>query len=178
LQYARRWVELFEKMIHDHPEVAKYASWIQLTRGLADLCSLLPDEPFHDPALALKLARRANELMPEDGMVQQSLGWAQYRVGDWKGCIESLMKTDAPSNGSYVAAMAYLKLGEEAKARESFDRCDVWLKRYEELWNPGVYPSLFLMRQLRAEAAAMLGLHPSQGEAKSKRDPGPLRRPK
>ena len=51
---------------------------------IADLLTTAP-EPLRDPDLALKLARRAVELKPEDGHCMRSLGWALYRSGDYRG---------------------------------------------------------------------------------------------
>src|SRR5262249_18878037 len=154
-----------EKLARDHPGFPLDRDrWSQLIYMLADLSSCFPEERFHNPGQALKLARRAVELKPEDGTARQSLGWAQYRVGDWKGCIESLMKTDAPTNGSFIGAMAHWQLGDKAKARDLFDRADQWLKGYEERCSERekrgeiTYPFPRMLRRVRTEAAALLGV--------------------
>jgi hypothetical protein len=82
-------VELGETLVRDHPAVPDYRG--HLANGMAAaacIYSLSPEKPFHNPALALKLARRADELAP--GSAQNAIGWAQYRLGDWKGCITSV----------------------------------------------------------------------------------------
>ena len=66
-------------------------------------------------------------------MARQSLGWLQYRLGDRKGCIESLEKQeDYARDGDFFGAMARWQLGEKAQARAEFDRADAWFKGYEQ----------------------------------------------
>jgi hypothetical protein len=177
VQVGRRWVDLGEELIRVRPEFAGHRGLRLMASAVADLCSAFPAEPFHDPALALTLARRAVERGPDDVIPRQSLGWALYRVGDWKGCIESLMNTDAPANGSFIAAMAHWRLGNKVEARESFDRGDAWLKRYDGQWNASIYPPPFMLRRARAEAAMLLGVEPSRQEATSGPASGPVVRP-
>src|SRR5262249_25634502 len=128
---ARRGVELGEKLARDHPAFPLDRDRLSLLIcQLADLSSCFPEERFHNPGQALKLARRAVELKPEYGTALPSLGWAQYRLGDWKGCIASL--TENEGDHLSLLAMAYWQLGDKAKARDLFDRADQWLKGYEE----------------------------------------------
>lgn len=145
-------------------------------------------EAHRDPELALRYARRAVELKSGDAMCQQSLGWALYRTGDWKGCIETREKqVSYVQNGSFFAAMAYWQLGDKSRAREQFARADKWtdgyLKRCEERKKLGqiTYPDPSLFRRIRSEAAALIGSEQLRGEADSKdaHDPsGPPTRPR
>ncbi len=72
---------------------------------IADLLTSAP-EPLRDPELALRLARRAVELKPGDGMCQQSLDWALYRSGDYRGSIEAIEKAFDDGESNFVLAMA------------------------------------------------------------------------
>ncbi len=87
---------------------------------IADLLTTAP-EPFRDPDLALKLARRAVELKPGDGLCTQSLGWALYRSGDYRGSIEAIGKQSGSGLNDFVLAMAQWQLGERTEARTLFD---------------------------------------------------------
>jgi serine/threonine protein kinase len=124
-------------------------------------------EGRRDPELALRCARRALELKPDDQMCQQSLGWALYRTGDWKGCIKSLEKNP---DGDFFVAMAYWQLGDHAQARTLFERTDTWLKGYEKRYEERLkqdtvlYPPPAMLKRFRAEAAALMGVKESSND--------------
>jgi tetratricopeptide (TPR) repeat protein len=127
---------------------------------LADLLSTAPTTSARDPALILELAERAAAMEPDDHMVRQSLSWAQYRNGNWKGCIDSEMKTGHPDEGGFFLAMAYWRLGDKASARTWYDRADKCLQGIEVRFKgreDEVHPSPSMLRQVRDEAAALLG---------------------
>ena len=141
---------------------------------LADSLSTAP-EGLRDPELALGLAEKALDLEPGNGMTWQSLGWARYRAGDWDGCIESLEKQDSyPGAGDFFAAMAHWRRGDRDKAREVFGRTDRWLAGYEKRWGGKVvYPYPSMLRRIRAEAAALLGVGPAPDESRPQPALGP-----
>jgi hypothetical protein len=63
--------------------------------------------------------------------------------------------------------MAHWKLGDRAKARAVFDRADAQLKGYEDTWKKRAYgqgvvyhPEPWMLRPVRSEAAALLGVVP------------------
>jgi tetratricopeptide (TPR) repeat protein len=156
----QRFLPEAEKLVEDYPAFAQYREAAATVLYLmADLHSVSSEEHSDDPALAMTLARRAVEIAPESGMARQSLGWALYRTGDWKGCVESFRKEGEQAT-DYFLAMAYWRLGDKTKAREVFDRSSTWLVGYEQRWdrNPNVYPIPSMQRRVRAEAAALLGL--------------------
>jgi serine/threonine protein kinase len=141
---------------------------------LADFLSTAP-KGFRDPDLALKLARRANELNP-DGRRARSLGWALYFTGDWKGSLASLKKTSGGGEDSFVSAMARWQLGETAEAKACFERAGKSLKGYEkrseELAKREqlLLPMLVMYKRLQAEAAALLGVPDKPPAEKPKTD--------
>ena len=130
---------------------------------IADLLTTAP-EPLRDPELALKLARRAVELKPEDGMCQQSLSWALWRSGDYRGSIDAIGKTFNGGERNFVLAMAHWQLGEKTEARTIFDGGSEWLKGYEQRCEEAAkqrtvkFPLPVQLKRLQAEAAAMLGV--------------------
>ncbi len=97
----------------------------------------------------------------------QSLGYALYRCGDWKGCIETLrsLPVEKPGdNRSFFLAMAYWQLGENTQAKACFDGANEWLKEWEHDCEEApkkylsIYPPVSLEKRLQAEAAALLGV--------------------
>jgi tetratricopeptide (TPR) repeat protein len=77
--------------------------WTEAERDLKQALVLKPDQPLVMNYLAytwveqgvnlqeaLKMLRRAVELRPEDGFIIDSLGWAHYRMGDYRTAIEFL----------------------------------------------------------------------------------------
>ena len=138
-------------------------------------------------ARGLEVARKALELSPDDEYSRQSLGWVRYPAGDWKGCIQS-EETDEglrPRDGDFFAAMAHWRLGEKAQARMVFDRAGQvvrgvrpgrWIERREN----GQYtlPDRHVRRQIRAEAAALLGVGPSEERLKPRTASEPTSSPK
>ena len=107
----------------------------------------------------------AVELNPENGDCRRSLGRAQYRIGDWKGCVESFGKRP-DKTADYFLAMACWRLGDKARAHDLFHRADEWRVGYEKNWKSNTLPSPAMLRGIRAEAAALLGVKPPVGEAK------------
>jgi serine/threonine protein kinase/tetratricopeptide (TPR) repeat protein len=97
-------------------------------------CALLlttcPNPKFRDPREAVEHAKKAVELQPQYGLAWQVLGWAQYRAGDWRACIEALAqscKLQPGGTGDHsqwiVLALAHARLAEQPglpeKPRES-----------------------------------------------------------
>ncbi|MFN0056257.1 MAG: protein kinase domain-containing protein [Planctomycetales bacterium] len=136
---------------------------------LADLLTTAPDW-LRDPDLALKLARRAFELKPEDDVCQKSLGWALYRTGDWKGSLEMLRMQPNGGESDFVRAMAHWQLGDQDEARACFDRGKEWLPAYEkhceERLKQGqtTHPSPAMFKSLQADAEKLLGNAPTLDE--------------
>jgi tetratricopeptide (TPR) repeat protein len=137
---------------------------------LADILSTAPEE-LRDPDLGLKLARKANELKPEDGMCAQSLGWALYRTGDWGGSMEAIKRQPDTSESGFVLAMAHWQLGEKTEARALFERSNEWLKEYEQRCEEFLkqrvvpHPSVSMLKRLQTEATALLGVTPPTVES-------------
>lgn len=170
---ARQAVELGETLVREHPDIPEYRDKLVLVLSdLAGWYAASPANPAHSPARALEMARKATDLDPENGIALQSLGWAQYRAGDSKSCIGSWEKSKSdPRDGDFIAAMAYWQLGEKAHARVVFDRAEQWLAGYERRWNAGIFPDPSMLREVRAEAAKLLGVEPAHREGTGKPRP-------
>jgi tetratricopeptide (TPR) repeat protein len=114
------------------------------------------DPNQRDPAWAVKLAKLAVEREPDNGVFANTLGTAQYRVGDWKAALESLKTANELNQGAYFAhdgfflAMACWKLADK-------DRAGKWYTAAER-WTAKNAPKVKELLGFRAEAAALLGL--------------------
>jgi Tfp pilus assembly protein PilF len=96
--------------------VAHYRAVLELDHNsvvaLNDLAFLLSKD---NPDEALKYAQQAGELAPDNGAVQDTLGWVYYNRGIYKSAI-GYLRTAAEKNGTpirkYHLGMAYLKSGD------------------------------------------------------------------
>jgi tetratricopeptide (TPR) repeat protein len=73
---------------------------------------------------ALKYAQAALEIGPDNPAIQDTIGWAYYRKGLYKNALPYL--TSASASGKvpvrlYHLAMLYAQLGDQKKARQTFD---------------------------------------------------------
>jgi tetratricopeptide (TPR) repeat protein len=116
------------------------------------------DPDFRDPARALELARKAVARPggKEDGNLCNTLGVAQYRLGDWQGALMSLEKAnhlreEREAEDWLFLAMAHWKLGQKVAALDSYNSA-------VKLVNKKEYPPAETSRW-RAEAAELLGLN-------------------
>ena len=83
----RRAVELDPKSAGTHNTLA----WALLT---------CPDPKLRDPAAALRHAETAVELSPSRSC-WQTLAWARYRTGDWKGAVAAMTKVTELGSPGY-----------------------------------------------------------------------------
>ena len=114
-----------------------------------------PKDPWFDPQRGLTLARRAVELYPTNWMLWNTLGVAEFRVGEWKTAEETLLKSIGVNGGQavdwYFLAMTRWHQGKLEEARDCLDRAIAWVQRNNRSEDPE-------LRQFHAEAAATLGL--------------------
>jgi tetratricopeptide (TPR) repeat protein/WD40 repeat protein len=147
-QYAEATADL-EQAAALEPQTAMYPN------NLAWLLATCPDPKFRDPDRAVRLAKKAVELAPRDGMDWNTLGVAHYRAGDRTAAIAALEKSmelraGGDSNDWFFLAMAHWKLGAKDKARRCFDRAVQWMEMNQ--------PKDEELRRFRAEAAELLGI--------------------
>jgi tetratricopeptide (TPR) repeat protein len=126
--------------------------------ALNDLAWLLAaesDPALLDPPKAVRLADEAVRLAPDLGAGWNTLGVARYRAGDWAGAVDALERSAAagPPGGTafdhFFLAMAFQRLGDEGRARDSLGRAIDRADRHR----PG-HPDL---ARFRDEAVALLG---------------------
>jgi tetratricopeptide (TPR) repeat protein len=90
-----------------------------------------PDEAFHEPDLAISLVKRAIALVPKKAKYWNTLGVAQYRLGDLEAAIATLHRSMELTGGGnpwdwFFLAMAYWKTGDPRQARAWYDRAVAW----------------------------------------------------
>ncbi|HUG93043.1 MAG TPA: protein kinase [Planctomycetaceae bacterium] len=113
-----------------------------------------PYVAFRAPAEAVRLARRAVELKPDDGTYWNTLGVAHYRAGNCSEAIAALHKAEEflpdtffAFNGFFLA-MAHCRLDNRGEARQWYDKAVEWMAK-----NAPNDKELF---RFRAEAEALL----------------------
>jgi tetratricopeptide (TPR) repeat protein len=114
-----------------------------------------PDPQFRDVDRAVKLAKKAVELMPGRGRYWTTLGVAQYRAGRWQESKQALQKSlqllgdyDEGYNTVFLA-MVHWKLGEPGAAHKRLDQAVTWIEHHK--------PGNRELRRFRGEAEELLG---------------------
>jgi tetratricopeptide (TPR) repeat protein len=146
------------------PELAKTVDLLQtaaLQTGdkelLNELAWFLADcqcSKFRDPTRAIRYAKQAIALAPEDRRFWNTLGVAHYRAGDLSAAAAALRKSmDLKAGGDpydwFFLAMIHWQQGDRAEAHAWFDKSVAWM-----------YTNTLMTEELiryQAEAAAMLG---------------------
>jgi len=116
---------------------------------------------------ALAWAQKAVERFP-NAAVWNTLGVAQYRVGDWQQCIGSLKKSEELAPGQNLAfnafflAMAHWQLANKDEARQAYDQAIEWMAKNA--------PHDDELRRFRAEAEQLVGVQKSEAETQLSKD--------
>jgi tetratricopeptide (TPR) repeat protein len=140
--------ESYSKALQLNPQSALF------NNDLAWLLVTAPDRTIHDPAQAVALARRALEIQPKAANVWNTLGVAQYRVGDYRAAIESLKKSEELAPGTdyganaFFVAMAHWQLGDKDTAHEWYSQAAEWTDKNQ--------PQNEELRRFREEAIELL----------------------
>jgi tetratricopeptide (TPR) repeat protein len=141
--------------VAEHPsDAASRKPLAQSANNLAWFLATTPHDEFRDAQRAVELAQRAVELDPKALGHWNTLGVAQFRVGDWQAALESLTKSlDARGGGDsfdwFFLAMVHHRLDHPADARRWYDQAVAWMQAHD--------PDNDLKR-FRAEAVELLGL--------------------
>ncbi len=94
-----------------------------------------PDLALRDPPRGLELARRCVAQAPTTSTYLNTLGVAEYRVGEWQAAIETLQKAEATlpdvdfGYNALVIAMAHWQLGRHDEARNWFQQAIDWQEK-------------------------------------------------
>jgi tetratricopeptide (TPR) repeat protein len=124
---------------------------------VAWLFATWPDLQFRHPQRAVELAKKAVELVPQEGNYWNTLGVAYYRAGDWNAAMAALMKStellheDLLSFNAFFLAMAQCRLGNKDEACSWYDQAVAWMDKNQ--------PTNEELRRFRAEAAELLGVN-------------------
>jgi tetratricopeptide (TPR) repeat protein len=124
-----------------------------LNNTLAWFLATSPEPRLRDPALAVRLAKKAVNAEPKSADYRNTLGVALYRNGDDKAAVAELetamsLRAGGNSDDWFFLAMAYRRLGDNDKAQSYFDRAVQWMDKYR--------PHDDETRRFRAEAEALL----------------------
>ena len=143
----RQLVERFPQVALPHNDLA----WFLAT---------CPDTKFRDPGRAVELAKKAVELAPKQGAYWNTLGIAQYRLGNLDAAIEALKKSEELLPGQYFSfnafflAMTHWQSDNKEEARKWFDQAVEWMEKNK--------PQDEELKRFRAEAAELLGVKEKQ----------------
>jgi serine/threonine protein kinase/tetratricopeptide (TPR) repeat protein len=138
--------------------------------NLAWMLASVPGDPWHDPAKALALARKAVELKSTNWLFWNTLGVAAFRVGDWDMADKALRKAINLDGGGgnafnwFFLAMNLWHQGQRKEACQYFDQAVDWFKK-EKPDDPELH-------RFHAEAAELLGLsrpEPREGMQQTER---------
>jgi eukaryotic-like serine/threonine-protein kinase len=131
-------------LLHDDPTRLNAVSY-----GVAKDAGRKPEEY----RLALGRAEAAVKLAPQDAMILNTLGAAQYRNGLYREALETLTRSDEMAGGQAVADAAFLalthyRLGNAARAREYLE----WFRKQSREQQTRVFD-----QELLAEVEGLLG---------------------
>jgi len=154
----REAVTIAERLQADFPTQPRYQRTLVLTQNnLAWVLVTCAETKLRDPVNAVELAKKAVELAPTAATNQNTFGVARFRIGDWRGAIESLTKSEELAPGKHVGfnafflAMAHWQLGDKTRARFWYEKAVSWMEKNQ--------PQDEELTRFRAEAAALLGVN-------------------
>ncbi len=133
-----------------------YSSLIaEANNNLAWLLATCPDAELRDPPEALRLARCAVEVEPQQGNFWNTLGVACYRAGELDDAKKALEKSLELRNAGdsfdwFFLALVDVKRGNVNQAREWYDKAVAWYRNNR--------PNDQELFHFNVEAAAAIGL--------------------
>ena len=122
-----------------------------LARAMTDCPTL--ENPEREEAVTL--ASRAVEFRPTDRFFWLVLGRARYRVADFRGALDALLKArefgDGEASTFFLLAMAEAHLGNADSAQEWFAKGAAWMEEHPQVEGGDIVA-------FRAEAEQLLGV--------------------
>jgi tetratricopeptide (TPR) repeat protein len=113
-----------------------------------------PDPSRRNPDEAVRLARLALALSPDDANFLNTLGVAQYRAGNLPAAIAALERSDrlrpASAHNAFFLAMAQARLGHHELAQQWYRKAGEWARRKQSA------SEISELTRFREEAAAVL----------------------
>ncbi len=150
-------IEGIDLLPEDSLPVARRQALVgQALNNLAWLEATCPDTSFRNPRDAVRHARRATVVQPEEGNYWNTLGAAHYRAGDWDDAKSALTRSmalrghEGDSFDWFFLALVELKMGQAKAARAWYDRAIEWYRQRAPLDNE--------LYRFQTEAALALGL--------------------
>ncbi|MFO0913443.1 MAG: protein kinase [Pirellulales bacterium] len=130
---------------------------------IAQLLITAPSELRND-ALALEFARRAVGLAPTGTEANFTMGWALYRSGQWRDCVNLLNKPSEDVSGAslFVMGMALWQLDRKDEARQNVEQAARLFESYKKSVNDNLaagrftFPLSSMVARLYDEAIALL----------------------
>jgi eukaryotic-like serine/threonine-protein kinase len=177
-QALREALSLSEKLAAGSPGEPRRRDRLAHARGrLAWFLVTCPNANYRDAQEAVRLAREATRTSPQTGAHWGTLGLAHYRAGDWEAAVTALdraweLKKGADAAECFSLAMSLWRQGKKGAARDWHRRGARWLEdnRQNLARTPG-YAAI--LRQLQAEAEALLGPPDLPSEGKDGQPGGP-----
>jgi tetratricopeptide (TPR) repeat protein len=150
--------------------------------NLAWLLATCPDTTLREPERAVKNARRAVEIAPQNGDWWNTLGVACYRAGQWEEARKALyrsmeLRNEGDSMDWFFLALVHLKLGHPERARVWYDKAVAWIRRIETEHPYRYQYNGDELHRFHLEAAQELGLPRPAGPAPPGASPTPPFRP-
>jgi Flp pilus assembly protein TadD len=145
----------FTKALESRPDSADACN------NLAWYLATCSDPRVRQPDRAVKLATKATQLAPGNGMSWNTLGVALYRVGDYKATVDALTNSMQRRSGGdafdwFFLAMAHWQLGNNDEAQQWYDKALEWMETNK--------PDDEELVRFRAEAAELLGITETPAE--------------
>jgi len=135
------------------------------------------DVYVRDAKLALRLARRALDLLPKNEMAKQDFAWALFANGQYQECLDTLggNKRIGDPSVDAIIAMCLWHLGQKAKAAEYLnEQYETELAQYvqkrekEAATGKTVWPTAVNLLRLDREAKALIGIESESPSAADK----------
>ena len=126
----------------------------QFLNGFSWLLANCEDVRCRDATRAVDLANKLTQLAPNDGNAWNTLGVAQFRLGDYQNSVTSLNKAiyiNHEANGCdyFFLAMAHWQLGNHERALDFYLKADKWMQEHK--------PDDQELQRFREEAKELLG---------------------
>jgi tetratricopeptide (TPR) repeat protein len=146
-----------ERMVQDFP--TGWAYHYNLARFLVSC----PQNRYRDTLLAIRVARKALEAIPESVHLWHILGIGYFQLGEYRAALEALRKAKdlrvrANSFDFYYLAMVQYRLGDRQGACKSYQEAVEWMNRNR--------PGDEELCRLHVEAASLLGIKDLQTKNK------------
>ncbi len=126
----------------------------RVQNNLAFSLATSPDPRMRDSQLAVRLAKRAVVLKPQNGGYWNTLGVSHYRAGDWNAAIAALEQSVRLRAGGdpadwFFLAMAHRRDGNQTEARKWYSQSIDWMVKNKSQDDD--------LRRFCAEAEDLLG---------------------